>query len=96
MTSNSLPHSGSIDLYACAAQVELKRGRATRDPVIQLGCHVATMQKSGVQMVQGILAAPSIPALALKELRARGLAFREIGAWPMRPRQRPSLPPLFD
>lgn len=92
--------SGGIDLYAKDTQgqyvvVELKRGRATQDAVSQLGRYVATVQKSGIGTVRGILAAPSITAPALKELRARGLEFREIGAWPDAPAP-VALPSLFD
>ncbi|WP_075834008.1 endonuclease NucS domain-containing protein [Deinococcus marmoris] len=92
--------SGGIDLYARDVDgryvvVELKRGRATQDAVSQLGRYVATVQKLGVGAVRGILAAPSITAPALKELRARGLEFREMGAWPDAPAPA-ALPSLFD
>ncbi|AIZ45186.1 nuclease [Deinococcus radiopugnans] len=95
-----LTDSGGIDLYARDAQgrfvvVELKRGRATQDAVSQLARYVATVQRSGVGAVRGVLAAPSITAPALNELRARGLEFREIGAWPDAPAPA-VLPSLFD
>lgn len=83
-----LVDSGGIDLYARDAQgryvvVELKRGRATQDAVSQLTRYVRSVQRSlpeGHAPVRGILAAPSMTAPALAQLRGLGLEFKEITA----------------
>ena len=57
--------------------VELKKGRATTEAVVQLKRYVEALSKGGRE-VRGVLAAPSITGRAAAALRSLGLEFKRL------------------
>lgn len=66
------------DSYGRLAVMEVKRGRASTDAVIQLKRYVEALKKNARREVRGVLVSPSVTGKALSALKTLGLEYRRV------------------
>ena len=74
---------GFVDLLAEDSNgrlvvVEVKRGRASTDAVVQLKRYVEALKRNSRREVRGVLVSPSVTGKALSALGALGLEYRRV------------------
>ena len=74
---------GFVDLLADDSDgrlvvIEVKRGRASTDAVVQLKRYVEALKKNARREVRGMLVSPSVTRKALSALKTLGLEYRKV------------------